>query len=529
MRGFAQNPSHAVPSHNGASGHWADFVTQSRPRPPVTLGPVDVERAVLASCPTARSLYEVFTHAQSHWPEAWSAELVAAPGQALAEALRPGDVILQRAMGEGRMVSASLVLPSRPLDTASFAESVELGGGGAIDTVVMDGYGEAIGGPRPRRVVDGHGRVPLDRAIVRAPLAAEHQVSGASALTAGRVGTAVNGTSGTANIGLMSPSGAFPSPGPNTVATVTSNITSEKARFVTAFSTAGHTVDYTLASGHPTATHTDSNANYTLAGTDAQRLDSLVFGMFDASIQAGMAIRGGHGATRLLSSLAMQIGVQQTIGAFARMGGAFGFGGRDPTAPRRLVGYSDFTAITLTAFFQLNWAGLHGPMLTSTNAGSIATLVTAMTQPPASLYPGNQVASGLTVAGTAPSSSVRGVLIGGNLSLVHALYAGPSCPSLQGAILFIEEVGEDGRKIDRMLETLKHRGAAQQVRAVVVGRCSNINSAKVAGLVRNSWNVPVVSGLAAGHGSGGNLPLWIGLEHELQFPTGGGANLVLIP
>ncbi len=348
---------------------------------------------------------------------------------------------------------------------------------------------------------------------------AEHQTSGAAVLTPGRVGPPVDGRTNTAAIALVSPSGAIE--GADTAAAITTEITSKTPRFVTAFSTAGHTVRFDLAPGEPSPPHV--SAAYRLAGTDFQRTESLRWGLFGTRTQAAMAIRGGHGATRILDDIAvhvrsMSLRLRHELIDFATLFPA-----------KRIIGYSDFTAVLLAVYNLLGWASLHGPMLVSSGgAAGRTSLVRALTLAPRDLYPGNLVQAGLGLVGPAPTAPVRGVMLGGNLALVDALYGSPFFPSLQGGILFVEETNEEGRKIDRMIEGLKHRGAASQVRAVVVGRTSNIGSNAVAQLFRASWGVPCVSGLTAGH-DGANPALWIGLEYELRFPAAGGASLYLRP
>jgi muramoyltetrapeptide carboxypeptidase len=366
--------------------------------------------------------------------------------------------------------------------------------------------------PRSLRPMSGR---PRDQALLRTPAPTEHQTTGAPVLQAGNVGPAVNGTQNTARLALVSPSGALD--GANDLA----QINALTGSFTNRFNSAGHQVAFDLAPGEPSPPHVAGA--YRLAGTDAQRWASLRWGLFDPATSAAIAIRGGHGATRLLDELAAHVNVQQ-----AR---------RWPLIPplrvlfppKRVAGFSDFTAVLLAVHSLLGWASIHGPMLSSPgNAASQTSLIAAITTAPANLYPNNRVDANLRLVGPAPANPIRGVLLGGNLALVDALYGSPFFPSLQGALLFVEETNEEGRKIDRMIEGLKHRGAAGQVRAVVVGRTTNIDSDAVATLFHESWRVPCVSGLASGHGNP-NHALWVGLEYELQFPQAGRASLFLRP
>src|SRR5690606_15291749 len=63
----------------------------------------------------------------------------------------------------------------------------------------------------------------------------------------------------------------------------------------------------------------------------------------------------------------------------------------------------------------------------------------------------------------------RGRLVGGNLSLVHALMGTPYEVQTDGCILFIEDVGEEPYRIDRMLSTLRLAGKLDHVSGVVLG------------------------------------------------------------
>jgi muramoyltetrapeptide carboxypeptidase len=99
----------------------------------------------------------------------------------------------------------------------------------------------------------------------------------------------------------------------------------------------------------------------------------------------------------------------------------------------------------------------------------------------------------------------RGVLLGGNLTLVDALYRSAWMPTLRGALLLLEDVGEALYRLDRMLTSLEGRGAAQEVEGVVLGSftdCGGLTQEEAADEVvqmLSGWGVPVYRGLAVGH------------------------------
>ena len=69
-----------------------------------------------------------------------------------------------------------------------------------------------------------------------------------------------------------------------------------------------------------------------------------------------------------------------------------------------------------------------------------------------------------------PMSARRGRLIGGNLSVLHALMGTPYEIQTDGKILFIEDVGEAPYRVDRMLNTLRLAGKFDHVAGVILGQ-----------------------------------------------------------
>jgi muramoyltetrapeptide carboxypeptidase len=70
--------------------------------------------------------------------------------------------------------------------------------------------------------------------------------------------------------------------------------------------------------------------------------------------------------------------------------------------------------------------------------------------------------------------TAEGPLVGGNLSLVAALIGTRYFPDLDGAILFLEDVGEDLYRIDRMLAQLRMVGALDRLAGVILGRFTDM-------------------------------------------------------
>lgn len=227
-----------------------------------------------------------------------------------------------------------------------------------------------------------------------------------------------------------------------------------------------------------------------LAGDDAERLAGLS-GLLARGVRALWAARGGYGVMRLLPQLPWE--------QLARWGGW-------------LVGYSDLTALHCAALLRLPVATLHGPMVTGLGSSPAATervlgfLQGQLPQPLFRFSPKAVLRKG----------RVRGVLLGGNLSLLAALVGTPYEPPWEGAILALEDVAEPGYRLDRLLTQLSLAGRLQEVAGVVVGRLARcgrgepgFRQAFAGRLLELFPSCPVVFGLDFGH-----------VRRNLAFPVG---------
>ncbi len=123
-----------------------------------------------------------------------------------------------------------------------------------------------------------------------------------------------------------------------------------------------------------------------------------------------------------------------------------------------------------------------------------------------------------------------GPLLGGNLAVLAALVGTPYAPPLDGAVLFLEDVGERPYRVDRMLTTLRHAGWFERVVGVALGAfteaapgADGVAVEQVLHERLGSLGIPVVAGVPAGHVDD-NLELTFGAEVALE--AGGDAALV---
>ena len=118
----------------------------------------------------------------------------------------------------------------------------------------------------------------------------------------------------------------------------------------------------------------------------------------------------------------------------------------------------------------------------------------------------------------------RGKLIGGNLSLLAAMAGTPfALRNTKGKILFIEDVGEQPYRIDRMLTQLLQSVDFKQLAGIALGifeDCNpkDTNSQSLLDVLKDrlgNFGIPVIYGLSFGH-IRDQFTLPVGIEAELD-------------
>jgi muramoyltetrapeptide carboxypeptidase len=224
-----------------------------------------------------------------------------------------------------------------------------------------------------------------------------------------------------------------------------------------------------------------------LCGTDAERLDEFNAFLRRPDVAALFCVRGGYGALRLLPHLDY---------AAARR------------HPKLLVGYSDITALHLALYQHAGWTGLSGPM--------VAVEWDALGEQTERLFwelahggtPGPLLGPGGETLQPVRTGSAEGVLLGGNLSMVTRLVGTPYLPDLEGALLFVEDVGEAPYRIDALFAQLRLAGLLDRLGGLVLGAFTeatplpdrpSLTVEEVLDDYVGSLPYPVASGLVYGH------------------------------
>ncbi|WP_242673507.1 LD-carboxypeptidase [Aquitalea sp. USM4] len=226
------------------------------------------------------------------------------------------------------------------------------------------------------------------------------------------------------------------------------------------------------------------------AGTDQERLQDLnQLTQRQDMPRMLLAGRGGYGACRLLQD----IDYQRLCPMLKEAG-------------TQIMGYSDFTAIQLALLTKGGVGSFAGPMLYSDFGGRKLSPMTMQHFIQAT------TSENWTVFTPTPQTSTatgEGIFWGGNLSVLSSLVGSPYLPDIQGGLLFLEDVGEQPYRLERMLQQLYLAGILQRQQAIFLGdfAMGRIVDAYDAGYtldtviaqIRSQLKIPVFTGIPFGH------------------------------
>ncbi|MDE0724734.1 MAG: LD-carboxypeptidase [Alphaproteobacteria bacterium] len=237
--------------------------------------------------------------------------------------------------------------------------------------------------------------------------------------------------------------------------------------------------------------------HFQCAGTHAQRAQALMDLYIDPEVDIIMAAAGGHRALHLMDKLDYEV---------------------IKNNPKTLIGFSDTTAILNSTFSQSDMCNIYGPSLSSFADGldekDLHTFAAFLKEG--------------TLTGELPIEYFAGQtgtktshIIGGNLCLFSNIMHTKYQPKLKGAVLILEDDGEELRNVDRMLLHLKNQGVFNKVSAVILGEFTNIKDTEHKGrpfakdlksiLEEHMQDVPCAVYINAPFGHGSRLfPLPIG-------------------
>lgn len=242
-----------------------------------------------------------------------------------------------------------------------------------------------------------------------------------------------------------------------------------------------------------------------LAGTPEARAKEVNAMFADPEVDAIMCMRGGYGSLQILPLLDYEL-IREN--------------------PKLFIGYSDITALHSALGQKANLATVHAFMasvgvLSEVDDFSRESLLRAITTPEPLGYIQNPAGEEMQclVGGEA-----TGPIVGGNLSLVAALMGTPYELDTRGKILFLEDIGEEPYRVDRMLTQLALAGKFDDAAGILIGTWTNCepvkyeNSFEILDVVQNiivPFNKPTIWNLQAGHGSV-NIALPFGVRSTMN-------------
>lgn len=235
-----------------------------------------------------------------------------------------------------------------------------------------------------------------------------------------------------------------------------------------------------------------------------QRADDIN-NAFDSDSHGIICIRGGYGSAGILDYLDYQV---------------------IKNNPKIFCGFSDITALHLAITQQCNLVTFHSPVLMSDfnefTSNHFSNMIFANNEYPNTLsnpdnlkgvrreFPTRRIVGGKS----------KGMLTGGNLSLISSLMGTKYEIDTKDKIVFLEEVGEAPYRIDRMLTQLKMAGKFDDAKGVIFGKCDDCSTGSTASTwdlslgeildnILGDLSIPVFYGLMFGHTS-----------HQLTIPYG---------
>lgn len=259
----------------------------------------------------------------------------------------------------------------------------------------------------------------------------------------------------------------------------------------------------------PRLPHDLFGADTISSNTDEKRLKHLSHALLAKDSSAIWCLRGGYGAIRLVPGLLKL---------------------KKPKQPKVVLGLSDVTTIQLFLEMKWKWPSLQAPLLDRLGRLVNADLVREGKPRPVEaqvdelkrvvfgdsstvVFEGlHRLGSTTGVFKKEKSTKISGLMSGGNLVTYASAIGTAIHPSGDGRILYFEDIGERGYRVDRLLEQLVQTGVvSKKTKAIVFGDFSGgletDGTSKVPDVLERfaaTWakanGVAVYTGITSGHG-----------------------------
>ncbi|CAN5408310.1 LD-carboxypeptidase [soil metagenome] len=245
-------------------------------------------------------------------------------------------------------------------------------------------------------------------------------------------------------------------------------------------------------------------AFHQFSGTDDERASDFQWAMDDPDVKAIISARGGYGFVRLIDRL--------DFTSFRKY-------------PKWMVGFSDLTVLNSHLITQFGIASIHAPMMYNLTGDRLNTeaadcLKKVLTGEPIRYH----ISGDPSLLPLYRKGNAKGVLVGGNLSILYSIAGSLSDLDTHDKILFLEDLDEYLYHIDRMMQQLKRNGKLSGLAGMIVGGMNDMrdntipygfSAERIIADAVEEYDFPLCFGFPAGHISR-NLPLILGGEVALE-------------
>jgi len=245
-----------------------------------------------------------------------------------------------------------------------------------------------------------------------------------------------------------------------------------------------------------------------LADNDNNRSEEFHRLWHDPDVKALLALRGGYGCLRIIDKIDLSIISKN---------------------PKLLIGFSDISILQNYLTEKTGLITMHGPVLTTLcqlNKDSMDRFYYSITGN------WNKEIKSRTLEILQPGDTVRGKLVGGNLSSLVSMLGTPYELDWRNKIVVLEDIHEPIYRLDRLFTQLKLAGKFDKAGGIILGDFSLASHQETLEKIKHHeriWNrfleltnqlqIPVWGGFDVGHTSS-NMTLPLGAEAIMNSNRG---------
>jgi muramoyltetrapeptide carboxypeptidase len=239
-------------------------------------------------------------------------------------------------------------------------------------------------------------------------------------------------------------------------------------------------------------------SEHQFAGNDAERTNDLQKALDDPDVKVIWLARGGYGTHRLIDQINLDSFIKN---------------------PKWIVGYSDVTVLHSFIYTQTGVSTMHATMPVNFLNQSLDSFIKMM-----DALSGGRITYEFKSHPFNRNGEAKGILMGGNLSILYSLTGTKYFEIPENSILFIEDLDEYLYHVDRMMMNFKLSGIFDRISGLIVGGMSDMtdnaepfgkNAEEIIKDYIIDLNIPVAFNFPAGHIEN-NFPLLLGSEITLK-------------